>query len=125
MSTDSETGADEMAEAILASHRELQARREADELEEPSALEPFYRFIERHQVWLFVPLFVGLILWPIVGPHIGLTVTGGAIIAAGLVPVITGRYRTRVMRFKGMPARLRGLFSVGLGTVIILAAHSL
>ena len=120
--TESDDAIEREADSILM-HREAMRRR--DQELEPTALDPFYRFIERHQNVLFVPLFVGLILWPLVSARVGLTLAGGAVCAAGMIPVITGRYRSPVMTMRGTPARLRGLFSVGIGALIILAAWSL
>ena len=122
MSSEPDAQIEAQVNEILAVQERIANR---EEPAEPGPLEPFYRWMERKQVWLFIPLVVGLILWPIFGPRVGLTVSGSAVIGAGLIPLISGRYRSRAMRLNGMPARMRGLFSISLGVVVILAGWSL
>jgi hypothetical protein len=44
---------------------------------------------------------------------------GSAVVCAGLVPFVTGRYRTRLARLDGMGARFRGLYSIVIGLIFI------
>ena len=82
------------------------------------------RWIERNQGLLIVPLVVGALLIPIVNAEVGFTVLGGTMVAAGMIPVVSGRYRSRVMNLRGFPARLRGVGSVLIGALIIWAANA-
>ncbi|TVQ98251.1 MAG: hypothetical protein EA398_13595 [Deltaproteobacteria bacterium] len=86
---------------------------------------PWKHALERHQGWLFVPLVAGLVLWPILGPGVGLPVAGASVAAAGMVPVLTGHYLSGPFRLRGIPARLRGLVSVGIGVAVIWFGRSL
>ena len=63
--------------------------------------------------------FGGLLLWPVAGHRVALVTAGCAVVGAGLVPFVTGRYRTRAARLDGMGARFRGLYSICIGLIFI------
>lgn len=75
--------------------------------------------LERLQPLFFVAFFGGLLLWPFAGHRVALITAGSAVVGAGLVPFVTGRYRTRMARLDGMGARFRGLYSIVIGLIFI------
>ncbi len=75
--------------------------------------------LDRLQPVLFGLFFGGLLLWPLAGRAWALGVAGGAVVGAGLIPLVTGRYRTRMARLTGAGARARGLYSVAIGAGLI------
>lgn len=81
--------------------------------------------LERRQGWLFVPLIAGLIAWPLFGVRPGLSLVGASVAAAGLVPVLSGRYISGPFRLYGVAARLRGMVSVGIGAGLIAVARAI
>ncbi len=74
---------------------------------------------ERLQPLFFAAFFVGLLLWPFAGHRVALITAGSAVVCAGLVPFVTGRYRTRLARLDGTGARFRGLYSIVIGLIFI------
>lgn len=74
---------------------------------------------ERLQPLFFVAFFAGLLLWPFAGHRVALMTAGCAVVGAGLVPFVTGRYRTRMARLDGMGARFRGLYSIVIGLIFL------
>lgn len=109
----------------LQEKRSQEQRLKELENEDISRIETFFRWLEGQQRYLFYPLIGGVILWPFIGSEIGLTISGSAVVAAGAVPFITGRYRTRFMRLYGLPARLRGIFSMAMGAFVIFAGFAI
>lgn len=69
-----------------------------------------------------IAFFAGLLLWPATSRRLGLGVAAAAVVVAGLIPMITGEYRTRMAYLHGARARIRGLISVLLGAFLLTLA---
>ena len=81
-------------------------------------LERAITWLHRQQ-WVAVVLFIlGVILVFVLG-RVGWYVVGGSLALAGLFPILAGVYRSAFGTLYGWKARMRGLFSVLLGLIVI------
>ena len=94
-----------------------------DEIDDylPTKFDAFCAFINR-QHWLALVLFLaGLISFFFFNKIIALYLVAAALIIAGSIPVITGTYRSPALGFLyGTKARIRGLFSLTLGIIVLV-----
>ena len=78
----------------------------------------FFRWLNKQQ-WVALVAFligVGVLFFD---TEIGFKILAGSMIAAGLFPVVTGYYRSPFGVLRGWQARVRGLFSVGIGVMVL------
>lgn len=95
-----------------------------DALDDRTRFEALGDWLEGQQ-WLPVVLFVVGGIAVIFDASIGISIMGSAVILAGVVPLVTGRYRGPLGTLRGLAARLRGLVSVIIGIVILWLGRSL
>ena len=76
------------------------------------------------QMWLSnVVLFIGIGLL-LYDRWLGLLVIGAANVFAGLIPMITGMYFSKLWKLHGWRARVRGAIGVALGALVMALAYS-
>lgn len=78
--------------------------------------------LAKAQMWLGWGLLLGgVAAWLLLDwVSVGLAMMGGALIVSGLVPILTGYYRSGFGVLRGWKARARGFLSLGIGAVILL-----